>query len=650
MQYNYYFDICAICILTTIAVISLSRRQVPAFRQRAYSMLLMSFIITTLVELADTRLQMYPLDTPSYHLIEMLTGSLYYLAHLSSALFYLIYIRSVLDMYLDFKSLTGVLSVFGGYIIGALCVLINFFYPVLFHYSSDGIYHRDFFIWFYYVLAFYYIGYALLLILRYNNLMRLRTRIVVASYVLFSLAGIVIQYFYPLLLMESFCNSLSVTFVFVTLQNPSEMVDEHLNILNRKALFESLDMKIRRNSSHSTIFVTIDNIRALSSEIGYNQSREVLKQIARYLKNVGSREFKIQAYAYRYSEYVFALAVNDTKSGADKKILKTIAERLHKPWNCSGMAIRIEGHCFLLNYPENYLTTVELINKIDIATDGIEENATTIVDVDSIKFNEVKKARDYDILARDNLDAKSAVIKFQPILSKKYKINYSADVVCFFMDEEGNEIDVRGHIPDVKVTQSLLDTDEYVYRRTCRSLSFLNAGDKNGKYRAVVGLSQGEISRTDFIRRIKKILREEKAEASWISLKLTETTVTTMNNVAERNLKMMGNMNSQIIVDKFGSGYGDLNRILSLPVMQVNIDISVLRSAMKSEQMKTVAMGIVNLFHDVSIFVGAADIACKEDKEMAEELDCDFLMGDYMGAPMKDSSYVKFIDAYFDEA
>ena len=112
---------------------------------------------------------------------------------------------------------------------------------------------------------------------------------------------------------------------------------------------------------------------------------------------------------------------------------------------------------------------------------------------------------------------------------------------------------------------------------------------------------------------------------------------------------MMGDLGSYIIVDKFGSGYGDLQKMLSLPVLQVNIDPSVFKSAKESEQMKLVAQGIVNLFHDVSIFVGATDISCEEDKLMAEELGCDFLMGDYMGVPVEDSSFVKAIDAYFEE-
>ena len=67
-----------------------------------------------------------------------------------------------------------------------------------------------------------------------------------------------------------------------------------------------------------------------------------------------------------------------------------------------------------------------------------------------------------------------------------------------------------------------------------------------------------------------------------------------------------------------------------------------------SDQMKMVTQGIVNLFHDISIFVGASNIGSEEEKLMAEELGCDFLIGDYMGVPMKDSSFVKFIDEYFE--
>jgi EAL domain-containing protein (putative c-di-GMP-specific phosphodiesterase class I)/GGDEF domain-containing protein len=444
-------------------------------------------------------------------------------------------------------------------------------------------------------------------------------------------------------------SALSITLVYISLQNPSEMVDDSLNILNRKAFLEGLDIKTDRNNANSTIFVTIDNIRALSDEIGYAQALSVMKKIAGYLKSVGRKEYGLQSYAYRYSDYVFAVIIHSTDSKRINALLNKIALRLHEPWEFANMSIRVEGHCFLINYPSDYRTAAELITKVDAVIDSIELEKDVIVDIHKSGIDELTQVMDYDVLARNSIDKKSAFVKFQPMLSKVYKINYCADALCFFTDEYGNEIDMRGHIPDTRVTQTLLETDEFVYRKACRALAFWNAGDKNGKYRAIVGMSQGEISRSDLLRRLKKIIREERAEASWISLKLTETTVSTMNSVAERNLKLLGEMKCSIVVDKFGSGYGDLDKILALPVTQVNLDHDILIKAGESELMFRVASGIVNLFHDISIFVGATDVASEKEKETAEKLGCDFLIGDYMGRPMKDSSFVKYIDAYFEE-
>ncbi len=649
MHYNYYFDICAIFILSTIAITSLSRRFVPAYRQKAFGFLLFAIFAAAIFERVETYMQMNPVAASWYPVVEKLAGSGYFLSHLASAMAYFMYIMAVLDIYVSYKELKSFAGVFLAFFAGTMLVLINWFYPVLFHYDNSGVYHRDYFIFVFYVLAFYYLFGSIYLMVRYNHLMRLKTRLIITGYALFVFFGIFVQFIFPTLLIENFCNAISLTLIYITLQNPSEMVDETLNILNRKAFTDSLNLSIKRKSVHYTIFVTIDNIRALSSEIGYAQSQNVLKNIAKYLKHSGMKEYGLQTYAYRYGEYIFAVTVHCKDETMVKNIMNKISQRLKEAWNSFGMAIKVEGHLFMMCYPKDYKTPSELMGKIEMIYEDITENPDMIIDIHESLFGETKMSKDFEMLARENLDNRTVVIKYQPVLSKIYKINYSVDVVASFIDENGQEIDMRKYVPDVRVTQSLLDTDELVYRRAARALSFWNAGNKHGKYRAIVGLSQGEISKNDFVRRVKKILREERAEASWISLKLTETTLTTMSSIAERNIKLMGELGSYVIVDKFGSGYGDLHRILSLPVQQVNIDISVLREAARSEQMKLVTQGIVNLFHDVSIFVGAPGISSEEDKKIAEELECDYLVGDHMCEPMGDSSFVKYIDAYFEE-
>ncbi|MCR5403397.1 MAG: GGDEF domain-containing protein [Butyrivibrio sp.] len=649
MAYNYYFDICAIFILATVILISLSRRQVPSYRQRAYYLLFSATMLSTVSEVFETNMQMNPSSAFWYRPMELFLGSVYFIAHLGTGFFYLIYIMSVLDIYVDFKDEADLFTIFMGYISGIILVFINLFTGVLFYYDENGIYHRGALIFLYYVLAAYYIGYGISLVIKNNRLMRHRTKAIVFTYVAFAVIGIAIQYFNPTLLIENLMSTLSVTLVFITLQNPSEMVDENFNILNRKAFLEGLDLKTNRKKSKSTIFISIDNIKVLADEIGFDQMMIVLKNVTAYLRKVGFSDYSLQNYTYRYSENVFAVTVySDDKKRIDS-LTASIVERFRQPWYIDNMALRVEAHCFVMKYPDNYKTVSELMARVDLILENVSEKRERLIDITRPEYSEKKKVQDYELMARKNLDKKTTRIVYQPFLSKLYRVNYTADVICHMLDDEGNEVDIRFAMPTVRSPQALMDVDEYVYRQACRALSFWNAGDKNGKYRAVVGMSQGEISRSDFIRRIRRILSEERAEASWITLKLSETTLTTMNAVAERNLRMLGKQKCHIMVDRFGSGYGDLDRILSLPITQVNINREILEKACESEKMKLVTQGIVNLFHDISIFVGATGISCKEDLDMAEELGCDFIIGDYMGAPVKDSSFVRKIDAYFEE-
>ena len=649
MHYNYYFDICALCTLATVAITSFSRRRVPAYRQKAYSLLFFAVFMAVFSECIESTLQLHPIDAVWYNPLEMLCGSVYFLSHLGSGVCYLLYIMSVLDIYFDIRRPLGFFGLCFGFLVGVVLVVINWFYPILFHYTKEGLYQRDSLIVMFYMVAFYYMFFGIVLVLKYNELMRLKTKIIVLAYVGLTLFGMGFQYYNPDILIENFYSSISVALVFITLQNPGELVDENLNILNRKAFFEGIDLKIKRNTPYYTVFVTIDNIKALSSEIGYTQAQAVLKKIAGYLKKVGSKELKLTTFTYRYSDYVFAIMIHTDSMKLAKALMEKISSRVHESFSVSGMTIKVDGHCFVISYPDQYKSAAELMNKVDIIAEEIAELNDIVVDIDELDHREKLLVKDFDFIARENLDNKKAVVRYQPLMSKIYKINYNADAICFFYDEKGNEIDIREHIPDMGTTQTIMDVDEFVFRMAARSLAFWNGGDKNGKYRAVVAMCQGEISKNDFVRRLKRIIREEHAEASWISLKLSETCLTTMNSIAERNLRMLGDLKMSIIVDRFGSGYGNLSKIISLPITQVNLSPDVLRKAIESEQMLKIAQGIVTLFHDISIFVCAVGIRSAEEKEMAESLGCDYLMGDYLGVPVPDSSYVRYLDDYFEK-
>ena len=649
MQYNYYFDVCALFIIATIALTSLSRRWVPSYRQRVYLMLSICIFMATFSERVETYLQMNPSDSILYHPAEMLFGSLYYGFHLGTGLFYLLYVLAILDIYIDFKKPADFCMVALGYIIGACLVIVNIFTHILFYYDETGLYHRGKYVNLFYIIAIYYVIHGSLLVFKYRKLMRPRTRVVVLSYINLVILGLIIQYIWSMILIENFFGAISLALVYISLHNPSDMVDERLNVLNRRAFLEGLDLRTGRKVCHYTIFVVVDNIRALSAEIGYNQSENVLKRVASFLKTVGNNTVMVQSYAYRFSENCFAVTVHSSDEKKADELMEAIAERLGHPWKYGDMAIRMEGHCFKMEYPGDFKTVPELMTKVSTVLDNLEGEPEIIVDVRAKRLYDRNDAFDINLLARNSINPDTVVIKYQPYLSSAYRVNYCADAVCFYVDDYGNEINMSGHMEDLRTSQTALDLDEYVLRSACRDLSCWNGREEGDRYRIVVGISQGELSRSDFIRRFKKILREEKAEPYWLAIKLTETTITTMNSMAEKNLRVLAEMKCYIVVDNFGSGYGDFQKLLGLPNSQVNLSNELLEKALKSEDIRIIVEGAVKILQDISKFVSAVDVTSKEVENLAKELGCDFINGDYLVPPLKGNSFAKAVDEYYGE-
>ena len=649
MQYNYYFDVCALIILATIALTSLSRRWVPSYRQRVYLSLFICIFMATFAERMETYLQMHYFDAFWYHPAEMALGSLYFGFHLGTGLFYLLYVLAILDIYVDFKTPADFCKIALGYILGTCLVLVNIFVPILFYYDETGLYHRGKYILLFYLIAIYYVIHGTVLILKYRKLMRIRTRVVVLSYIDLVILGLIIQFFWSEVLIENFFGTISLALVYISLHNPSDMVDDKLNILNRRAFLEGLDLRTGRKVSHFTVFVEVDNIRALSAEIGYDQSENVMKKVASYLKTVGNKTVMVQSYAYRFSENCFAVTVHSSDEKKADELMEAIAERLGHPWRCGDMAIRMEGHCFKMEYPVDFKTASELMNRVAAVLDNLESELDTIVDVRAKRLYDRGETFDVELLTRRNINSDNVVIKYQPYLSSTYKVNYCADTVCYFIDDYGNEINMTGHLEDIKMSQTIMDLDEFVIRSACRTLSSWNDKEHDARYRLVVGVSQGELSRSDFIRRFKKILREEKTEPYWIAIKLTETTITTMNSMAEKNLRTLAEMKTYIVVDNFGSGYGDFQRLMGLPNSQVNLSHTLLEKALDSEDIRIIAEGVVNILHDISKFVGAVDVSSERVKKLAEELGCDFINGDYLVPPIKGNSFAGAVDEYYGE-
>ena len=90
------------------------------------------------------------------------------------------------------------------------------------------------------------------------------------------------------------------------------------------------------------------------------------------------------------------------------------------------MAIRVESHCFLMEYPEHYRTASELLARLELIVEHAASDMDQIIDVNKPEYNELKKITDYDMLAYEWTDmyegfAKTAEEEGFPELAAKFR-------------------------------------------------------------------------------------------------------------------------------------------------------------------------------------------------------------------------------------
>ena len=618
MRYNFYFDICALCILVAILGITAIRTWVPTYRNHMFMLMVAAVFLTTVAERSETLLQLRGSDgSTGFFIREMVAGTAYFLMHMFSCVAFLMYVMSLLNIHISERK--NLIKVFLPYSIGVVLVIINIYVPILFTYDSDGLYHRGSFIWSIYAIAALYMICGLGMLFRSLGVIRKRTRRVLFCYFGLATIGIVIQMLFPSMLVEEFVNALAISLSCITIQSPSEMIDRELQILNRKAYLTGVSTDVTRGALSSSIFICVDHIQSIGEKIGQDQIAALMKYIVTYLK-----KFSRYGYLYRYSPQVFVLAMKTVDEAQERRIEEMIATRFASPWEFMGMQVKIEACCFILNSPEHYTRVDELMRIVSILSSQEVHGGREILIPEDVGIEQAMSLRKFSTMVRTAMDEGKVRMCYQPVFSSGNHDIASYDACLMVYDDDtGRYIPGTEHIGDGMGGSQMADTDEYVLRQVCRFVRETREAGEPQKL-ITVRLSWSEIARPDF-------KRVEGVHFSSLLFKLQETTLSNLGQQEEEALSWLVSRGAPLIIEGFGMGYADIARLRRIHVNSIVLDHSLLESAMGENEFKALVKGIIDMLHDIRITVIIDRIQSSRELALAEDLGCDYVQGDFLG-------------------
>ena len=164
-----------------------------------------------------------------------------------------------------------------------------------------------------------------------------------------------------------------------------------------------------------------------------------------------------------------------------------------------------------------------------------------------------------------------------------------------------------------------------------------------GKPAYPISVNQSRMLLNDpmYINRITEMLNRYQIPKGYIELEITETVFFTEREKMISILNELKEVEVQLSMDDFGSGYSSLNMLKDFPFDVLKIDKEFFSESITSESSKWILRMIIEMAEGLGIRVICEGVETKEQVEMLRKLGCRYVQGYYYSKPIPAENYVE---------
>lgn len=133
---------------------------------------------------------------------------------------------------------------------------------------------------------------------------------------------------------------------------------------------------------------------------------------------------------------------------------------------------------------------------------------------------------------------------------------------------------------------------------------------------------------------IRNVIADNQVPAKNITLEVTEGM---MMRQPERALGILSQLHDQglgVSIDDYGTGYSSLAYLRQLPVHELKIDQSFIRTMLNNKDDATIVRSTIELVHNLWLRVVAEGVEDMATWVAPKELDCDLIQGYFVSCPV----------------
>ena len=411
---------------------------------------------------------------------------------------------------------------------------------------------------------------------------------------------------------------------------------DHLSGLPNRVLFQdrleqSLAQSQRESWTTAVMFIDLDRFKVINDTLGHSAGDKLVLAVARRLSHLVRSGDTVS----RLGGDEFALILQNLAKGQDAAIVaQKVLESLAEPFDVEGHEIFVTASIGITLYPSDSENPEALLKNADSAMYRAKQAGRNNFQYYTTEMN----ARSGENLHLENslrraLERGEFTLHYQPKVDLRSGRIIGVEALMRWQHPEFGMVSPGKFIPLLEETGLIVPTGEWVLRAACAQL---RAWEDSGiaVVPVSVNLSGRQFQHHDLVRSIVDIISDSGVEPGQIELELTESSLMSNPDDANRILLSLKEFGVRISVDDFGTGYSSLAYLKRFPIDVLKIDRSFVQDIISDNEDAAIVRAIISLAHSLKLTVIAEGVETEEQLTFLVTNGCDQVQGYLLSVPL----------------
>ena len=417
------------------------------------------------------------------------------------------------------------------------------------------------------------------------------------------------------------------------------------NLPNRRmfheVMIENLQSAKAKNETLGLMYLDLDKFKSVNDSLGHSMGDRVLQQVSKRLVSV-KRDTDFVA---RIGGDEFVIVLSNSNREECLEIAEMLLNSFKAPFHIDSFEFYITTCIGLSIFPYDGEDSNTLMKNADAALYRAKEQGKNEYKVYHSGMN-IESYRKFLMQSelRKAIELDQFSLVYQPRIDLSTGKVVNAEALIRWNHPNWGVVKPDVFIPIAEESNLIFDIDKWVLKKVCEQMNHWIENHQLS-LNVSVNFSAQHFLQRNLIEQIKEILDDSMVNPEMLEFEITETALLQNVEIVKQTLKQIKDLNIQIALDDYGTGYSSINYLRQFPFDTIKIDRSYIHDITNSERnSRIIVESIITLIKNLGIHVVAEGVETSEQLSVLKNLQCSEVQGYIYSRPLSPEDFVLYVE------